>query len=81
VFWNLARHICRTNREEPGFPTMDVRMRARRIGDGDWHRMMRIPDFCTNTPGYTIFGHNDWIATDTGRSDAFDRNGEHQGVR
>jgi len=64
VFWNIARHICRSHRTDPNFVDIGVLVRTRRRGETGWHRIMNFEHFCASDPAYRIFGHNDWIRFD-----------------
>jgi hypothetical protein len=64
VFWNIARHICRSNQAIPDFVDIGVLVRTRRRGQTDWHPVMTFDRFCHANPEYRLLGHNDWIQID-----------------
>jgi len=64
VFWNFARHLCRSNRTHPDFEDIGVLVQTRRVGHADWQRVMAFEHFCETNPTYRVFGHNDWIQID-----------------
>jgi hypothetical protein len=65
VFWNVARHICRSNRDNSDFVDFAVLARTRRTGQTQWQRVMAIDAFCQTDPEYRVLGHNDWILIDS----------------
>jgi hypothetical protein len=65
VFWNIARHICRSHETDPEFVDIGVLLRTRRRGENRWRRVMNFEHFCETDPEYRIFAHNDWIRFDS----------------
>jgi hypothetical protein len=74
IYYELARRACsrvgrRTAAVVPianAAPVVDfdVRLRARRTSSPSFVDVIDIRDFCTNTPRYTFWRHNDWIAAE-----------------
>ena len=71
IYYELARRACsrvggriavvRVANTAPVLD-LDVRLRARRASSPSFVDVIDIRDFCTNTPRYTFWRHNDWIA-------------------
>jgi hypothetical protein len=71
IYYELARRACsrvggriavvRVANAAPVLD-LDVRLRARRSSRPSFVDVIDIRDFCTNTPRYSFWRHNDWIA-------------------
>ena len=61
VYLGLARHYCRESAQQGGGFNFTLRLESRRAAGARYLPIIDLESFCTTSPKYRLFRHNDWI--------------------
>lgn len=64
VHFELARSFCPESQQAGLASDFTLVLETRRKQQGDFARIVEIPDFCASGTHYAVFGHNEWIRSD-----------------
>ena len=69
IYWNRANQLCRQLKASGVGGDLDLTLRSRRSSDPEMTPVLDVRRYCALAPAYSIWFHNPWILSESGRSD------------
>lgn len=59
--WSRLKSLCSEQEKDSSFIDLDYHWMGKRVTDSNWTTEIRIDQFCTKNPEFSMFTPNDWI--------------------